>query len=166
MSYGRFNKDIDHALEHIKEHNSCGRMTAPLESVRKATATVFEQWFKEERFQDLAKWFPEYFDSGGGDEYLYRIGDALLKKGDRDAFVRLLRAAIYKRERSFWAWRQVPTVVEGAKERTSALHNETLGALSYFAAALEGIGADDVLETVKEGLQRSKGRDSKLKMRG
>ncbi|MCO6429515.1 MAG: hypothetical protein J5J00_01550, partial [Deltaproteobacteria bacterium] len=101
MSYAEFKKEFDQEFASLGGEAGCGPNLDPLRTkIERATMLVFRRWMDNERFVELVDWYIQNFDSGGGEQYLIELSEALKIQANQEALQKLFRSAINSRERS------------------------------------------------------------------
>lgn len=101
------------------------------DEVQRIEGTLFNEWLKAGRFDDLIDHALDEYDLAGGEAYCASLGQALAEAGDRARFERLFPGLAKTREKAFWrTWSQAQQGHIGAMKETSRYLANTLEAMA------------------------------------
>ncbi|MCO6431033.1 MAG: hypothetical protein J5J00_09245 [Deltaproteobacteria bacterium] len=161
MSYANFKRELEEELSRREFSPGCDHSVLR-QQIDEASRVVFDRWMKARKYDELVGWLIENFDSGGGSSYISALSNELIGIGDRELLRKLWRSVICSREKSFWAWSQMPSA-KGADQQISSLLAETNWSFEEYISEVRKSGPAKELEELEEAFSRFKrGVKSKL----
>jgi hypothetical protein len=145
--------------------DACDERTSALkrnlfwDEVRLIEDTLFLEWLKADRFDDLIDHALDEYDIQDGEAFCASLSEALAKGGDRTRFERLFLGLTKTREAAFWrAWPKAQEGHIGAMKETARHQASALEAMAGLYHCYWVIHDEAGMESVKNNMLRLQAR--------